>query len=258
MNWQTFISTLLGGFITFNAILFTNALDLRKRKRTHDTLIHALLQGLQDEISGLLEMAETSPVRPIQSVVEGKPYEGLFTASQDYFVVYHTNAALVMQIADADLRRSIIQTYTRAKAVLDTVNMNRLYLERYHYLQSTFLKTKDALVQAESEDYRQALVQIAGQLQQADAHFRRTAAGLLEMLSRALETELTVKKRIVADTHLGFPTSSPWRSQAARIRQFYGKISARFARKQNTKPCLRQRIDSHSQSLTPKPASLNK
>jgi len=128
MNWHAFISTLLGGFITFCAILFTNALDLRKRKRTHDTLIHALLQGLQDEVGGLLEMAETSPVRPIQTVAEGKPYEGLFTASQDYFIVYHSNAALVMQIADANLRRSIIQTYTRAKAVLDTVNMNRLYL----------------------------------------------------------------------------------------------------------------------------------
>jgi len=190
MNWHAFISTLLGGFITFCAILFTNVLDLRKRKRTHDALIHALLQGLQDEIGGLLEMAETSPVRPIQAVTEGKPYEGLFTASQDYFIVYHANAALVMQIADAELRRSIMQTYTRAKAVLDTVNMNRLYLERYHYLQSTFLKTKDDLVHAESEDYRRALVQIAGQLKQADAQFRRTAAGLLEMLSRTLGTEL--------------------------------------------------------------------
>jgi hypothetical protein len=189
MNWQTFISTLLGGFITFSAILFTNVLDLRKRKRAHDALIRALLQGLQDEIGGVLEMAETSPVRPIQTVAEGKPYEGLFTASQDYFIVYHSNAALVMQIADANLRRSIIQTYTRAKAVLDTVNTNRLYLERYHYLQSTFLKTKDASVQTESEDYRGALVQIAGQLKQADAQFRRTAAGLLEMLSCTLGTE---------------------------------------------------------------------
>jgi len=183
MHWQTFISTLLGGLITLSAILLTNALDLCKRKRTHEKLIHALLQGLRDEIAGLLEMAETSPVRPIAAVPEGKPYEGLFTASQDYFIVYHANAELVMQIADANLRRRIIQTYTRAKAVLDTVNMNRLYLERYHYLQSTFLKTKDTSIQAESENYHRALVQIAGQLKQADTQFRKTAASLLEMLS---------------------------------------------------------------------------
>jgi hypothetical protein len=233
MNWHAFISTLLGGFITFCAILFTNVLDLRKRKRTHDALIHALLQGLQDEIGGLLEMAETSPVRPIQAVTEGKPYEGLFTASQDYFIVYHANAALVMQIADADLRRSIMQTYTRAKAVLDTVNMNRLYLERFHYLQSTFLKTKDDLVHAESEDYRRALVQIAGQLKQADAQFRRTAAGLLEMLSRTLGTELKERGDEVC-----------------------AKIGGCFARNQNTRQCLTQGINSHSQTLTSKTASL--
>ena len=130
--------------------------------------------------------AQCAPSKPLQK--ENRT-EGLFTASQDYFIVYHSNAALVMQIADANLRRSIIQTYTRAKAVLDTVNMNRLYLERYHYLQSTFLKTKDTSVQAESEDYRGALVQIAGQLKQADVQFRRTAAGLLEMLSCTLGTE---------------------------------------------------------------------
>jgi len=73
--------------------------------------------------------------------------------------------------------------------VLDTVNMNRLYLERYHYLQSTFLKTKDGSVQAESEEYRRALVQIAGQLKQADAQFKRTAASLLEMLSEKIGAE---------------------------------------------------------------------
>ncbi len=200
MHWQTFISTLAGGLITFSAILLTNALDLCKRKRTHDKLIHALLQGLRDEIAGLLEMAETSPVRPIEAVPEGKPYEGLFTASQDYFIVYHANAGLVMQIADPKLRRSIIQTYTRAKAVLDTVNMNRLYLERYHYLQSTFLKTKEASIQAESENYHRALVQIAGQLKQADAQFRRTASSLLEMLSDRIGADVEEKRLIATRT----------------------------------------------------------
>ena len=233
MHWQTFISTLLGGLVTFTAILFTNALDLRRRKRTHEKLIHALLQGLKDEIAGLLELAQTSPVRPIDAIPDGKPYEGLFTASQDYFIVYHANAALVMQIADANLRRSIIQTYTRAKAVLDTVNMNRLYLERYHYLQSTFLKTKDGSVQAESEDYRRALVQIAGQLKQADAQFRRTAAGLLEMLSRTLGTELKERgddcARKSAAASLGIKTQEN---------------------------VLAQGINSHSQTLTTKTASL--
>ena len=37
MHWQTFISTLAGGLITYSAILLTNALDLGKRKRTHES-----------------------------------------------------------------------------------------------------------------------------------------------------------------------------------------------------------------------------
>jgi hypothetical protein len=153
--------------------------------------MHALLHGLQDEVAGLLQMAGSTPVRPIAAAPDGKPYEGLFTASQDYFTVYHKNAELVMQLEDSELRRQIILTYIRAKGLLDTVSMNRLYLERYHYLQSTFLKTRDVSVQADSEDYRRALIEIAAQLKKADAEFKSTAGHLIELLGRRIEGPTT-------------------------------------------------------------------
>jgi len=61
--------------------------------------------------------------------------------------------------------------------------MNRLCLERYHYLQSTFLKTKDPSAQLASENYRRMLIQIAAQLRGADTEFRNAATRLLELLS---------------------------------------------------------------------------
>jgi hypothetical protein len=183
MNWHTLASTLLGAQLTFSAILFTQALDIRKQKRAREKLVHALLQGLQDEIAGLLELARTGAAHPIEAVPEGKPYEGLFTASQDYFTVYHANAELVMQINDGRLRRSIIQTYMRAKVLLDTISMNRLYLERYHYLQSTFLKTREPSVQTEVDEYRRTLIYTAAQLKRVDAEFKSAANDLLSMVS---------------------------------------------------------------------------
>jgi len=183
MNWHAFASTLLGALFTFSGILFTHALDFQRRKRDHKKLIRALMQGLQDEIAGLLEFAKTNSVHQIDAVPDGKPYEGLFTASQDYFTVYHANAELVMQIDDAPLRRSIIQTYTRAKWLLDTIRMNRLYLERYHYLQSTFLKTREQSVQTEAEEYHRTLVDMAMQVKRAQAEFRSAANSLLSLLS---------------------------------------------------------------------------
>jgi len=187
MNWHTLVSTLVGALLTFGAILFTQALDIRKQRRAHEKLIYALLQGLHDEVAGLLDLAGTSAARPIEAITEGKPYEGLFTASQDYFTVYHANAELVMQIDDACLRRKIIQTYMRAKVLLDTICMNRLYLERYHYLQSTFLKTKDPSVQKEVEDYQRTLISTAAQLKRVDADFKRAGNDLLNMLSVGIE-----------------------------------------------------------------------
>jgi len=145
-------------------------------------LIHALLLALHDEVESLVEMARANA--PPESESYGKPYERLFSAKQDYFTVYHANAALVMQIKDAELRHSIFNTYTRAKGLLDMVSVNRLYLERFHYLQSTFLKTKDPSAQNASENYRQMLIEIAAQLRRADGDFRSEAARLLELFSR--------------------------------------------------------------------------
>jgi hypothetical protein len=182
MNWHTLASTLAGALITFSAILFTHVLDWQKRKRTQRKLIHALLQALYDEVESLVEMARVN-APPIETEPDGKPYERLFIAKQDYFTVYHANAALVMQIEQAELRHSIFNTYTRAKGLLDMVSVNRLHLERYHYLQSTFLKTKDASALTASENYHQMLIEIAAQLRKADTEFRRTATRLLNLLS---------------------------------------------------------------------------
>jgi hypothetical protein len=201
MNWQTLVSTLMGALLTFSAILFTQALESRKQRRTHAKSIHALLQGLHDEIAGLLELARTGATRPIEEITDGKPYEGLFTASQDYFTVYHANAEMVMQIDDACLRRKIILTYMRAKVLLDTVCMNRLYLERYHYLQSTFLKTKDPSIQKEAEEYHRTLIHTAAQLKRVDADFKSAGSDLLSRLTAGSEKRKARKAVCVTNEH---------------------------------------------------------
>jgi hypothetical protein len=193
MNWQTLASTLLGGLLTISGVLIAQALEYRSQKRAHEKLVHALLQGLHDEIVGLLDLAKTGAVHPIEAIPEGKPYEGHFTANQDYFTVYHANASLVMQIDDAPLRRLIIQTYTRAKGLLDTITMNRLYLERYHYLQSTFWKTKEASVQAEAEVYHRTLIDTAAQLRRMHSGFKGAASEMLSMISTRIEEPKTLR-----------------------------------------------------------------
>jgi hypothetical protein len=181
MNWNPLASTLLGALITYSAILLTQAIELWKRDRAQQKLIHALLQALREEVESLLEMVRMN-APSIEDIPLGEPYERLFTTKQDYFTVYHTNAALVMQIDQAEMRRGIFKTYLRAKGLLDTISMNRLYLERYYYLQSTFLKTRDPSAQSACENYRQMLIQIAAQLRRADGEFRNHAEHLLEVL----------------------------------------------------------------------------
>ena len=54
----TYVGTaLLGALITYSAILLTQGIELWKRKRAHESLIHALLLALHEEVESLLDMA---------------------------------------------------------------------------------------------------------------------------------------------------------------------------------------------------------
>jgi len=67
MNWHVFASTILGALFTFSGVLFTHLLNLQRQKRADKKLLKALMQGLQDEINGLLEFAKISSVHQIEA-----------------------------------------------------------------------------------------------------------------------------------------------------------------------------------------------
>jgi hypothetical protein len=90
-----------------------------------------------------------------------------------------------MQITDAGLRRGINQTYTRAKAVLDTVNMNRLYLERYSLFAKHLPQNKGRLG---SRRVRELSAGAGANCQAAQATSRRspsTSATQIQAISRS-------------------------------------------------------------------------
>ena len=54
----------------------------------------------------------------------------LFMASNDYFTVYTSNAFLIGQIKNNDLRKAIVRTYTLSKSLLDSLRINNHFVEQ--------------------------------------------------------------------------------------------------------------------------------
>ncbi|MGA2244051.1 MAG: hypothetical protein ABSH48_03540 [Verrucomicrobiota bacterium] len=180
MNWQTFISTLLGACVSYSAIMLTYMLERRKRKRSDEKLKRALLHGLHDEINGLLTMVKLNP----EGELAQEMYEAAFGLTEDYFTVYHANVALVIQIENDELRQLIVRTYTLGKAFVTRANINKQCLDRLHYLESTYHKTKDPAVQISVEKYRQIKDRLVKEIKAADIRFHSSAQQLIALLAK--------------------------------------------------------------------------
>ena len=138
------------------------------------------MHGLHDELNGLLTMAKPNP----DGELAQQMYEAAFGMTQDYFTVYHANVALVIQIENDQLRQLIVKTYTLGKVFAGMTNINKQRLERLHYLESTYHKTKDPAVQISVENYRQIKGRLVEEIKAADIRFHKSAHQLMALLAK--------------------------------------------------------------------------
>lgn len=126
----SFLSALLGGFFVLIGVYVTHKLSERKRHNEQADIIRGVLQGLHDEIETLWDIYTERVGKIVETLPNGQGFEGYWVVSQDYFTVYSSNAHLIGQITDVDLRKEIISTYTIAKSLLDTFRMNNELVNR--------------------------------------------------------------------------------------------------------------------------------
>lgn len=87
----------------------------------------------------------------LEALEEGKPLLMYYPILQDYFTIYNNNAFLIGRIEDSDLRKSIVEVYTAAKALMDSYRMNNVNVEKYErtlalYNESRTISHQDTLL----------------------------------------------------------------------------------------------------------------
>ncbi len=92
------------------------------QKRRESNYLRAILQALHDEIETLSEVYKGAIGVHIAALQTGQPFTHYWPVSSEYFSVYHSNSALIGHIQNNHLRKSIIQTFTYAKARLAALN----------------------------------------------------------------------------------------------------------------------------------------
>jgi hypothetical protein len=138
IDWETIVPAIVGGLIagacTITAIIVQHRNDM-EREILHDAiLIEGFVQAALAEIATLWESYQGLAGKRLELLERGKPFLYIYPMTGDYFSVYTANAFFIGRIKDERLRKAIVETYTRARWLIDSYKINNDMVQRLNQL----------------------------------------------------------------------------------------------------------------------------
>ncbi|MFC6308069.1 hypothetical protein E2553_33265 [Paraburkholderia dipogonis] len=179
------VGAIIGGLCTLMGVRQQLAAGTVEQKRRETNHHRAILQALHDELETVSEVYKSSIGNQIGALPKGQPFLYFWPVSSEYFSVYHSSAVFIGHLKDNDLRKALIQTYTYAKALIDSFRLNNGFVEKHQ--QVAFITNQaptDANRQTLQATYQQ-LVLYAGVLQESHKRLERSIDDTLRRLKKA-------------------------------------------------------------------------
>ncbi|WP_414444627.1 hypothetical protein [Burkholderia sp. 22PA0106] len=135
IDWISVGSGLFGALVGGGATLLGAKLQMSDNAKTEhikEASRHAaVLQALHDELETLRAVYMATAGGELVKYDANTPFVYYWPVTGDYFPVYHSHADFLGHIKDDTLRKTLIQTYTYAKGLLDSYRLNNIFVERH-------------------------------------------------------------------------------------------------------------------------------
>ena len=180
---------LITGFFTVFAVneQHRNIKELEDKKEKN--LIDSSIKAMQTELETLWKIYEQRIGIDIRSTSSNNGINFIFPIQLDYFTVYNTNARLIGKFEPPIIRRKLIETYTDAKGLIDSLLLNNQmcisfnnYNDQYESTKKWGFfhrgRTKNDYYQKRSEEVKKEMIRYAGQIKFLD---RKVEADIKEL-----------------------------------------------------------------------------
>ncbi|MDS0850508.1 hypothetical protein [Burkholderia cenocepacia] len=175
----------IGGICTLLGVKWQLASSHDEQKDREAAHHKAILRALHDELETISEVYKSSVGNQIATLPKGQPFLYFWPVSSEYFAVYHSNSVFIGHLKNNDLRKSLIQTYTYAKALIDSFRLNNAFVEKHQ--QAVFI-TAQAPTDANKQFVQvthQQLVLYGEILQESHRRLEKSAEETLRALRKA-------------------------------------------------------------------------
>lgn len=192
MDWNTFGSAIsgaiIGGLIAgFFALRSTQKSFDNQRKHADEDekkLIKGVLQSIHDEIETIIDRYQETMGSRIESLGKDDALSFYYPLVSDFFTVYNGNSFLIGRIADNDLRKQIIKTYTLAKGIVDSFRMNNDLVSKWEFSEKLYAETKSDVHKEQAIAHYASLIDYAEILKESHKNLKAEVATLLRQLRK--------------------------------------------------------------------------
>ncbi|MXZ13309.1 MAG: hypothetical protein F4Y78_04800 [Candidatus Dadabacteria bacterium] len=180
-------SALIGGGLTILGVCIGLLGQHLFEKRRQQNIVRGFLETLYEEFNALWEqingVAEKHWKEFEKEKKEGKKpilHLYLVSISKDDLAIYRSNANLIVQIKDSDLRRKIVEVYMSFQALIEGYKINNRLLDERIEVEG-MLENEALLEQISSELHNRAL-----DLERKHDDFRQSIEDLFKMLKKRI------------------------------------------------------------------------
>ena len=138
IDWEAVIPGLVAGLITgacvWIALLIQHKHERDLQAQKEESQVNAFVHAVMAEVETLWDSYYEGAGKKLEALDKGKAFMYFYPISQDYFTIYNGNAFLVGKIANARLRRAIVESYTKARGLIDSFRLNNDMVQKWNHL----------------------------------------------------------------------------------------------------------------------------
>jgi hypothetical protein len=138
IDWEAVIPGLIAGLITggcmWIALLIQHKHERDMQAHKEEVEINAFIHAVMAEVEMLWESYYEGAGKRLEALEKGKAFMYFYPISQDYFTIYNGNSFLIGKIGHARLRRVIVETYTKARGLIDGFRLNNDMVQKWNHL----------------------------------------------------------------------------------------------------------------------------
>lgn len=189
LNWDNLLSTgigaIIGSSLSLLGVWISHRLNRSHQENKDQQMILGVMQALHDEIESLWENYLQGVGNQIEVLPDDKPLALYWPVTQDYFTVYTTNAFFIGRIADHDLRKLIVSTYSKARGLIDSYRLNNDFFQKFEHAHWLFQETKNPAHEKSAKSQFMTLTNYAKSIKKAHEEVKKQVQDLLRALRKA-------------------------------------------------------------------------